>query len=103
MHICTYETILTGTGTQDTFRSFDISKFLFADSAITQAVSRLLFTAEARVRAQDSRRETCGRQRGTGTGPSVLPGQYHSTAAPFHSCVIWEMDEGPDSGPVTRT
>jgi hypothetical protein len=56
-------------------------------SAIAQAVSRRLLTAEARIRAQVRLCKICGGQRGTGTGftptSSVLPCQYHFIVAAY--------------------
>jgi hypothetical protein len=53
--------------------------------AMTQAVSRRSFTAEARVRSQADPCEICSGQSGSGTGfspgTSAFPCQHHSSIA----------------------
>lgn len=77
--------------------------------ATTQAVSRRLHTAEARVRSQDSPSGNSAGQGGTGTrvslNPSAYPCQFHSTVSIYSLMYQPQLyiREVPSSnlGPVT--
>jgi hypothetical protein len=70
---------------------------------VTQAVSHLPLTAEARVRARLSPRRICGGNRSIGTdfspSSSVIPCQYHSTVT-LHIHIIWGMNNRPGGAAV---